>query len=118
MKNEVWVIKHKKTGEIWRASSGKSSWKKAGHAKTAWSNSWKYNHQVVSEYFRDQDKYECVMIEYDGRDIANNIREFISFLEGDLVLDAKDGHNNDITCNDCVAYVIYKLNNILNKGGV
>lgn len=36
----MWIIRNKNTGEIWRASSGKSSWKAKGHAKGAWANSY------------------------------------------------------------------------------
>lgn len=37
---EMWIIRNKVTGEIWRAKSGKSSWKAQGHAKNAWANSY------------------------------------------------------------------------------
>ena len=33
---ETWVIRHKKTGKVLTVPSGKSSWKKPGHAKNAW----------------------------------------------------------------------------------
>ena len=38
---EMWIIRNSKTGEIWRAKSGKSSWKAKAHAKNAWANSYK-----------------------------------------------------------------------------
>lgn len=37
---EMWIIRNKLTGEIWRAKSGKSSWKAKAHAKNAWANSY------------------------------------------------------------------------------
>ena len=33
---EIWVIRHKETGEVFTAPSGKTSWKKPAHAKNAW----------------------------------------------------------------------------------
>lgn len=39
MNNEIWVIRNKETKEIWKAASGKTSWKKSNHAKNAWANS-------------------------------------------------------------------------------
>lgn len=33
---ELWVVRHKGTKELWVAASGKTSWKKAHHAKSAW----------------------------------------------------------------------------------
>lgn len=33
---EIWVIQHKETKEIFKAPSGKSSWRKPAHAKNAW----------------------------------------------------------------------------------
>jgi hypothetical protein len=76
---EVWVIRHKKTGELWKAASGKSSWKKAAHAKNAWANTCQYVHylqaagippvyeetshkykRLINYYFDDQNIYELV----------------------------------------------------------
>lgn len=34
--NKTFVIRHKVTQELWRAPSGKTSWKATGHAKNAW----------------------------------------------------------------------------------
>lgn len=36
---QTFVIRNKVTKELWIAGSGKSSWKKAGHAKNAFANS-------------------------------------------------------------------------------
>lgn len=48
---EMWIIRNKITGEIWRAKSGKSSWKAKAHAKNAWANSYKnyWQTSVISE---------------------------------------------------------------------
>lgn len=37
--NKTFIIKHKKTGELFRAKSGKTSWKAPGHAKNAFNQS-------------------------------------------------------------------------------
>lgn len=34
--NKTFVIRHKVTQELWRAPSGKTSWRATGHAKNAW----------------------------------------------------------------------------------
>lgn len=40
---EVWVIRHKETKALWRAKSGKTSWKKSSHAKNAWANTMEWD---------------------------------------------------------------------------
>ena len=41
--NKTFVIKHKATGELFRAASGKTSWKAPAHAKNAFNHScWNY----------------------------------------------------------------------------
>ncbi len=37
--NKTFIIRHKETKEIFHASSGKSGWREAGHAKLAFGNS-------------------------------------------------------------------------------
>lgn len=48
--NKTFIIRHKETKEMWRAESGKSSWRAAGHAKLAWASShydhWNQSHIV------------------------------------------------------------------------
>lgn len=34
--NKTFAIRHKETKELWRAPSGKTSWRATGHAKNAW----------------------------------------------------------------------------------
>lgn len=85
MKHEIWSIRHKVTKKLWEAKSGKSSWKKAHHAKAAWANSHQYSATRLREAgiepiledgngrmtrygplnyrFNDQDLYEVVLLE-------------------------------------------------------
>lgn len=60
--NETWVIKHKDTGVIWVASSGKSSWRAKGHAKNAWNCSLKHTRNYLPERFDNQDTYVLVKL--------------------------------------------------------
>lgn len=99
---ETWIIKHKDTGQIWQAPSGKTSWKAKGHAKNAWASltpwevekgGWdvdlvptgKEYRPFKVPYFNDQDKYILVKLEPEStiltrlqkaerilRDILNN----------------------------------------------
>ena len=79
--NSTWIIRHKDTKEQWYASSGKSSWKKINHAKSAWRAS-DHNctegiklERVKSLYttlrqeypkFNEQDVYECVELQHES----------------------------------------------------
>lgn len=74
--NKTFIIRHKETKELWRAPSGKSSWRAKGHAKNAWShlrtwhcttqgipvivtqNSW--GRSCRAPLFDEQDIYEIV----------------------------------------------------------
>jgi len=79
---ETWIIKHKDTGQIWQAPSGKTSWKAKGHAKNAWASMSKYdadkwdidlkeecerfdghNYWSGAPYFDYQDKYILIKLE-------------------------------------------------------
>lgn len=73
---ETWIIRHKTTGAVFTAKSGKSSWKAIGHAKNAWAYGNTYAdiaalgvQLVQNKYgrmefpkFDEQDVYECVNI--------------------------------------------------------
>ena len=45
--NKTFVIRHKVTQELWRAPSGKTSWRATGHAKNAWKTANCYNQEEV-----------------------------------------------------------------------
>lgn len=86
---EVWAIRHVETGEFWQARSGKTSWRKANHAASAWAQGEGINekdvprvpctsrwckeggcyycdeNRTVRPKFREQDTYECVKLESD-----------------------------------------------------
>ena len=55
MKIETWIIVNKETGEQWKAHSGKSSWSKSSHAKSAWVFSRLFDNPKI--YFDDQTEY-------------------------------------------------------------
>ena len=75
-------IRNIKTKETWRARSGKTNWRTAGHAKLAWncSLSCRYNRPegITSERFDDQDLFE--VFKY-GQDEAANLAEAVSLLK-------------------------------------
>lgn len=88
MKEEIWIIRDKKTKETWMTKNGKFFWKKQAHAKNAWA--YNFDHlrfgrcdnifEVLSEikikpvesdvfkgkfrapYFDEQDSYELVNV--------------------------------------------------------
>ena len=74
---ETWIIVNKETGEQWKAGSGKSSWRKKNHAKSAWNHHWgyigypnttsilsmeEYEWNSVSAKFDNQDDYELIEV--------------------------------------------------------
>lgn len=60
--DEVWVIRHKQTEDLWKTAKQKSSWSKRSHAKAAWTNAhYDYNTYKHSK-FDDQDEYEVVQL--------------------------------------------------------
>jgi len=88
--NKTFIIRHKETKEQWTSSSGKSSWKQIGHAKSAFKGgattsdkdvkyeavggrSWK---EVVK--FDDQPYYEVVELKNESED---KLQEAIKLLE-------------------------------------
>lgn len=48
--NKTYIIQHKETKELFRARSGKTSWKAPGHAKNAFNNSMGWQGCCASEY--------------------------------------------------------------------
>lgn len=112
---EVWVIKHRETGDLWKANSGKSSWKAKGHAKNAWSNSNCYfnNNVSVSDYekhvkhtemgpyyvynpgwnkpyyaypkFDEQQVYEVVRVDTEADDMKGAIQQFLEAYDAGLL---------------------------------
>ena len=88
--NKTFIIRHKETKEQWTSSSGKSSWKQIGHAKSAFKGgatasdkdvkyeavggrSWK---EVVK--FDDQPYYEVVELKNESED---KLQEACMFLK-------------------------------------
>lgn len=55
---EIWVIKHKETGKLWVAPSGKSSWRQQNHAKSAWATLCGYHYSSRGEVERVTSEYE------------------------------------------------------------
>lgn len=53
--NKTFVIRHKVTQELWRAPSGKTSWRAPAHAKSAWRTLDCYDQKDV---MRRCDQYE------------------------------------------------------------
>lgn len=73
---ETWIIKHKETGQILTVPSGKSSWKKPGHAKNAWNtlNRWyverhKLDVPLKSEYRKYLEREVHYVPKFDDQDI-------------------------------------------------
>jgi hypothetical protein len=81
---KTFIIKHKTTGELFKAASGKTSWKAPGHAKNAWNqtinkwniaqyglqmveetSSWR-NHGVRTPLFSEQEVYEVVELKLES----------------------------------------------------
>lgn len=90
---EVWIIRNKQTGAIWVSKSNKSSWKKKGHAKSAWVyhtgcgvdaeyakelgvdlvKDERYN-RLRFPYFDEQDVYELVNVLSEGNPLTEYSR--------------------------------------------
>lgn len=97
----VWFIRHKETQELWKAPSGKTSWRKKGHAKSAWATvcgmygsaehySRKYGVPLIEERslwrdetyyvfpkFDEQDVYELVEINNVAGELVDSLKEII-----------------------------------------
>lgn len=68
--NTYWIIQHKETKEVWKAKSGKTSWNKQGHAKSAWANNYEYllydaGWKSEVNLFKNQTEYEVVEVKSD-----------------------------------------------------
>lgn len=79
--NKTYIIRHKETKELFKATSGKTSWKKPAHAKSAFNltvrygrSAERYGLQVITEHkswgvdthgprFDEQDVYEIIELE-------------------------------------------------------
>ncbi len=71
--NKTFIIRHKKTQEIWSHSSGRSSWKQASHAKSSWQSSRSDTKRLAGlvdgrygktpPYFDQQDVYEIIELQ-------------------------------------------------------
>lgn len=85
--NETWIIRHKETKEVWTSSSGKSSWNKPGHAKSAWLQSNYYlKSEVGMHNFDDQDEYELVEIKSDWQDKYEALVSYLKVRVGEYDL--------------------------------
>lgn len=71
---EVWVIRHKETRKLWTATSGKQSWKKVNHAKSAWAGSYDTHGK-----FNDQQEYEVVCL-YHPQDFEKKYNDLVKFV--------------------------------------
>jgi hypothetical protein len=67
---KTFVIRHKKTKELWHASSGKTSWKQPSHAKLAWGNSF-YSVRDLPEIkpFVVKDRWGYGSCKFDTQDV-------------------------------------------------
>lgn len=106
---QVWIIRNKDTKEQWTANSGKSSWAKAGYAKSAWSNSMENTTRLersgikpifdkkysgiypINFKFKDQDKYEVVKLSTELEDLLKEAVEIIK----DFMVYANDRDETD-----------------------
>lgn len=105
--NKTFVIRHKETKELWRADSGKSSWRAVGHAKLAWANTYYSNWRVAERCkglgitpipeprswceaklrfprFDEQDVYEVVELKPDSETRLQRAEELLRFCVGRL----------------------------------
>lgn len=105
--SKTFVIRHKETGEHWRAQSGKTSWRKTGHAKLAWANTyhetWRVRErcealgltpipdprswakdQIRFPRFNEQDVYEVVELKSSSESRLQKAEELLRFCVGRL----------------------------------
>lgn len=89
--NKTFVIKHKTTGELFRAASGKTSWKAPGHAKNAWNqtiNRWnaeRYCVQMIGgnpPLFSEQDVYEVVELKLETESALDEAKNLLREILG------------------------------------
>lgn len=87
--NKTYIIRHKETKELFRAASGKTSWRATGHAKNAFNlsvaygrSAERYGLEVIREQkswgvdehgpkFDQQDVYEIVELKSESEDRLN-----------------------------------------------
>lgn len=90
--NKTFIIRHKDTHEQWVSSSGKSSWKQIGHAKTAFKSGVRldldkdvifttksgtgYNRKEVS-CFDDQTYYEVIELKHESEEQLELAKELL-----------------------------------------
>lgn len=87
--DKTYIIRHKETKTIWKASSGKKSWKASGHAKGAWArSSHRHTKDIEKDLhfkypkFDEQDVYELVELKPESEDL---LKEAVTLLEECLV---------------------------------
>lgn len=98
--NKTYIIQHKETKELFRARSGKTSWKQPGHAKNAWNQSifmddvrkyglpmipqprsWDKEHKRYP-LFSEQDVFEIVELKHESQSKLEEAIELIKYLNG------------------------------------
>lgn len=99
--NKTYIIQHKETKELFRARSGKTSWKQPGHAKNAWNQSF-YSAKQVEEVgmkmipdpsryspermrtplWSEQDVFEVVELKHQTLTKLEEAIELIKYLNG------------------------------------
>lgn len=98
--NKTYIIQHKETKELFRAQSGKTSWKQPGHAKNAWNQSMfgdimaKYGLEYIDDpswytperkrppLFAEQDVFEIVELKPESQNKLEEAIELIKYLNG------------------------------------
>lgn len=98
--NKTYIIRHKETKELFRAASGKTSWKAPGHAKNAFNqtvaygrSAEKYGLNVIVEQkrwgtdthgpkFSEQDIYEIVELKPESEDKLQRAVDLLKELQG------------------------------------
>lgn len=115
--NKTFIIRHRETKEIFHASSGKSGWREAGHAKLAFANSiqgakWSTADHILNQYglkksdfkykgsgqydfrFDSQNVYEVVELKSKSEDhlkvAIECIKEFINFCDPNYAAEMGD----------------------------
>lgn len=110
----TFIIRNKNTLEQWKAASGKSSWKKQNHAKSAFAHSKyvllldplldKFTSNLCrwdSLKFKDQDVYEVVELLSDSEDKLKRITTLIE--DNILLLDYYSEGSLHEKCMDIIA---------------
>lgn len=100
--NELWVIRRIDNGQTLKTRSGKQAWRKPGHAKNAW-NQWReygsllesfaknigvelvptgYKGKLQFPRFDEQNVYELVDVMKEGRELKEEVFDFVRFVQG------------------------------------